>query len=235
MNAPPLGEPVAVAGPRPTPQALTHTGRRVGLRPPEPDRDAADLYPAAHGGAESEALWTYLGTGPFASESAMRAWLVACAGSRDPLFSTVVETGSGRAVGMAAYLRLAPEHGRIEIGHLWYAPRWQRTGVNTETVYLLLAHAFDALGYRRVEWKCDALNAPSRRAALRLGFRFEGIFRQHMIVKGRNRDTAWYALTDGEWPAVRRALVNWLASDGSVPLARFHAETEEASPPSRPS
>jgi RimJ/RimL family protein N-acetyltransferase len=118
---------------------------------------------------------------------------------------------------MASFLNVRPEMRVLEVGHIWYAPEAQRTAANTEATYLMLRDAFD-LGYRRAEWKCDALNERSRRAALRLGFRFEGVFRQHMVVKDRNRDTAWYAVLDGEWPAVRTNLERWLAAP---PAGRF--------------
>jgi len=125
----------------------------------------------------------------------------------------VVDRTEERLVGQGSYLRIDPEHGAIEIGHLAFGPALQRTAGATEAVYLLARRAFDELGYRRVEWKCNALNARSRAAALRLGFEFEGVFRQHMVVKGRNRDTAWYAIVDGDWPAVRAAFEEWLAPD----------------------
>ena len=149
---------------------------------------------------------------PFADRHAMREWLDRCAASSDPLFMTVESLGSG-PVGMAAFMNIVPEHRRIEIGHIWYAPSAQRTEANTETAYLMMREAFDELDYRRVEWKCDALNERSRSAALRLGFAFEGVFREHMIVRGRSRDSAWFSLLDVEWPAARDALERWLDAD----------------------
>jgi len=218
-SEPPVGEPVMPReAPAPEPRVLR--GEGVSLRPLDPESDAAELHPAAHRSPEEAGMWAYLPYGPFADRGAMRAWMAECARSRDPLFFAVVEIGSGRPVGMASLMRWSASARSIEIGHVWYAPAAQRTGVNTETVYLLLREAFERLGCRRVEWKCDALNARSRRAALRLGFRYEGLFRQHLIVKGRNRDTAWYALVDGEWPEVRANLEAWLAAGGARPLAR---------------
>jgi RimJ/RimL family protein N-acetyltransferase len=182
----------------------TLAGRHVRLEPLDADRHAPDLFLA---GGTDPALWDYLGYGPFATEADMHAHLAAQARSRDPRFYAVV---TDRPVGVVSYLRMEPEHGVIEIGHIWFGGALQRTPAATETVYLLARHAFEALGNRRLEWKCDAANARSRRAAERFGFTFEGVFRQHMIVKGRNRDTAWFALLDGEWPAARAAFEAWL-------------------------
>ncbi len=132
------------------------------------------------------------------------------AAADDPLLFAIVDRATGRAAGAAAYLRMAPAHGVIEIGHIWFGSSLQRTAAATEAIFLLARHAFDDLGHRRLEWKCDARNAWSRRAAERFGFTFEGVFRQHMIVKGANRDTAWYAILDGEWPLLRAGFERWL-------------------------
>jgi RimJ/RimL family protein N-acetyltransferase len=140
----------------------------------------------------------------------MRKALQEAEGSEDPMFFTLVRLPEERPCGVASYLRITPEHGVIEIGHIWFGASLRHTTAATEAIYLLAAHAFDTLGYRRLEWKCDALNRPSRRAAERFGFRFEGVFRRHMVVKGRNRDSAWYAITDEEWPAVRTGFQSWL-------------------------
>jgi RimJ/RimL family protein N-acetyltransferase len=185
-------------------------GTRVRLEPLDPDRHAADLLAAAEGDPR---LWDYLPYGPFADTAELRAWLAERAASTDPLFLTVLDTATGRAGGVVSYLRIEPEHGCIEIGHIWFGTGLQRTPGATETIYLLARHAFDDLGHRRLEWKCDAANARSRRAAERFGFTFEGVFRQHMIVKGRNRDTAWFALLDRDWPAQRAAFERWLAPE----------------------
>jgi RimJ/RimL family protein N-acetyltransferase len=191
---------------RPTHRALT--GERVRLEPLDPERHAEDLLAAAQGDPQ---LWRYLPYGPFAGVAELRSWLAEHAPSADPLFLAVVDTATGRAGGVVSYLRVEPVHGCIEIGHIWFGAQLQRTPAATETIYLLARHAFDDLGHRRLEWKCDAANARSRRAAERFGFTFEGVFRQHMIVKGRNRDTAWFSLLDGEWPAARAAFEAWLA------------------------
>lgn len=180
MSAP--ADPLAPAQ-RPDHRVLD--GARVRLRPPSPDADVEALWSASHGTPEREAVWTYLGYGPFASSAAMREWLAGRAASTDPLFYTVVDRDSEAPLGMASYLRIVPEWATLEVGHLWYAPAAQRSHVNSETLYLLLAEAFDRLGYRRVEWKCDDRNERSKAAARRLGFRWEGLFRHHMPVKGR--------------------------------------------------
>jgi RimJ/RimL family protein N-acetyltransferase len=195
--------------PVPAPQKQVREGRYVRLEPVDPTRHAEDLFALSQG---HEAIWTYLGYGPFADLASFRTWLSGCAQSSDPLFVTIVDKVTGRASGMASFLRITPADGVIEIGHIWIAPAIQRTRQATEAIFLLMREAFE-LGYRRLEWKCNALNAPSRRAALRFGFTFEGIFRQHMIVKGRNRDTAWFAMLDHEWPPIRAAFERWLAPE----------------------
>jgi RimJ/RimL family protein N-acetyltransferase len=200
-----------------------YRGQYVTLTPLNPQDDAAELFSCSHGTPEKEKIWTYMRIGPFAAIESMGAWLETVAGSDDPLFFTVSVRPSGRRIGMVSFMSIVPEMRRLELGHIWYAPEYQRTQVNTEAVYLMLRETFDRLRYRRVEWKCDALNERSRSAAVRLGFTFEGVFRQHMIVKGKNRDTAWYSLLDREWAAVRRNMEEWLYEnpDGSVSLRRL--------------
>ena len=176
-------------------------GDRVKLVPVGPAH-AEELFAAGHDGGDP-ALWEYLPYGPFSDVEEMRLWLGACAASQDPQFFAIVGQDDGRALGMASYLRFAPDHRVVEIGHIWFGAELQRTPAATEAIFLMAAHAFDELKVRRLEWKCDAGNERSRRAADRLGFTFEGVFRQHMLVKDRNRDTAWYSLLDGEWPVVR--------------------------------
>jgi RimJ/RimL family protein N-acetyltransferase len=186
------------------------TGKFVTLRPLKPASDAEPLFRDSHGHPEAEAIWTYMGYGPFPDPSAMREFLTWAAGQQDSLFFAVERNTDGQPIGMCSYLRAAPEHGRIEIGHIWYGFSAQRTAANTEAAYLLLNHAFEGLGHRRLEWKCDALNQRSRQAALRLGFHFEGIFHDHLVYKGRNRDTAWFAMLAGDWPLAKRALELWI-------------------------
>ncbi len=196
-------------GARP-PERRTLHGRRVRLEPLDPAAHAADLWDAAQGAGADPELWRYLPYGPFADPGALAAVLAGQAASSDPLFFAVVEQATGRAAGVVSFLRADPAHGTVEIGHIWFGGPLQRTPAATEATFLLARHAFDDLGNRRLEWKCDAGNARSRRAAERFGFTFEGVFRQHMVVKGRNRDTAWYALLDRDWPAARAAYEAWL-------------------------
>ena len=174
--------------------------------------DAEPLYAVSHPPEGDPAIWTYLPYGPY-EDPAPDAPSCSTGPRRsdDPLFFTVVRLPDERPAGIASYLRITPEFGVIEIGHIWFGPPLQRTTAATEAIYLLARHAFDDLGYRRLEWKCNALNAASRRAAERFGFTFEGVFRNHMVLKGRNRDTAWYAITDEEWPAIRLGYEAWLA------------------------
>ena len=202
----PIGDIVRPVTPAARPARTVLTAVRFELRPLDPDRDADDLYHVGHNGPGADRLWTYMAYGPFESRDAMHAWLKICAATDDPLFFAVVERESGRRVGMCSFMSIVPEMQRIEIGHIWYAPHLQGSGISVEVAWMLLSEAFERLGYRRVEWKCNALNERSRRAALKLGFAFEGVFRQHMIVKGRNRDSAWFSLVDGEWPHARAAL-----------------------------
>jgi len=205
------GLPVPQWQPCPAPQALVLEGQYCRLEPLSAERHAAALFESMRSDAEG-ANWTYLGYGPFADLASYQQWLRSMEGLADPQFYTIMERDSGHAVGLASYLRIDPANGVIEVGHLNFSPRLQRTVAATEAMYLMMRHAFE-LGYRRYEWKCNALNVPSRRAAERLGFLFEGLFRQSMISKGRNRDTAWYSILDGEWPAVRQRLEQWLAID----------------------
>jgi RimJ/RimL family protein N-acetyltransferase len=189
--------------------ADTLTGSRVTLRRPSPSRDADVLFAATHGSAEAEATWEYMGYGPWPDAASMAAWIRRCRRSDDPKWYTVSADG-GTPIGMTAFLAHHREDRRVEVGHIWYVPTARRTTANTEVVLLMGGHAFGSLACRRLEWKCDARNAASRTSAERLGFTFEGIFRQHMIVKGANRDTAWYSVIDREWPRIERALRAWL-------------------------
>jgi RimJ/RimL family protein N-acetyltransferase len=190
------------------PQRVPLEGDTVVLEPIDPKRHAAALFTSSSAAPE---LWKHLAYGPFEDQAVFSKWLGERASSDDPLFYAIVDRAAGGARGMASYLRMEPQHGVIEIGHIWFAPTLQRTRQATEAIFLLARNAFDDLGYRRLEWKCDSLNTPSRLAAERFGFVFEGVFRQHMVVKGRNRDTAWYSMTDEEWPSRRAAFEAWLS------------------------
>jgi RimJ/RimL family protein N-acetyltransferase len=200
-----------------TPDRAPLEGETVRLEPVDPARHARDLFTASEG---EPSLWVHLAYGPFENQEVFTDWLEERAASNDPLFYAIIDRASGQAQGMASYMRIVPEHGVIEIGHIWFAPVLQHTRQATEAIYVLARHAFDDLGFRRLEWKCDSLNEPSRRAAERFGFVFEGVFRQHMVVKGRNRDTAWFSIVDGEWPAVRAGFRAWLAPENFGPDGR---------------
>jgi RimJ/RimL family protein N-acetyltransferase len=188
----------------PVPRELT--GRYVSLRPVQSD-DAEALFEAS----QDPAIWTYLPYGPYATLDDFRGRVAEMIAADDTLYFTIRVDGAPR--GIASYLRIKPAYGSIEIGHIWFGTPLQRTREATEAIYLLAKYAMDDLGYRRFEWRCNALNAKSRRAAERFGFTFEGIFRNHMVIKGQNRDTAWFSITDYEWPAIRAAFEEWLAHE----------------------
>jgi RimJ/RimL family protein N-acetyltransferase len=219
MTDRPLGERVDFR-PVPAPSREPLRGTRVVLRPIDPEGDAEPLYAASHRSDAERSIWTYLSEGPYDSVEQMRGALIEQSLSPDPLFFAVVPLPDEGPRGVASYLRITPVFGVIEIGNIWFGPTMQRTAAATEAIYLLARRAFDELGYRRLEWKCNALNAASRRAAERFGFTFEGSFRHHMVVKGRNRDTAWYAIIDDEWPPIRAGFERWLAPENFDPSGR---------------
>jgi RimJ/RimL family protein N-acetyltransferase len=200
-------------GPARRPSRIPLEGRYVAVRPLDAARDAESLFAESHPPLADSGLWTYMPTGPYRDVNEMRGALKVAEGSEDPLWFVLHPRADDRPTGVASYMRIKPEHGVIEIGGIWFGSSLRRSTASSEAIYLLAAHAFDELGYRRLEWKCDALNAASRRAAQRFGFRFEGVFRQHMVIKGRNRDTAWFAITDREWPTIRDAFGAWLAPE----------------------
>jgi RimJ/RimL family protein N-acetyltransferase len=205
----PIGSPVDTKPAR-RPERTRLEGRFVRVVPLDAERHLDDLF-ACMGGPQQAHLWTYMFDGPFGDRGAFAEALKTRQALDDPLFFAVEDRQKGRAVGIASYMRIEPAHRVIEVGGIVFSPALQRKPGATEAMYLMARHVFEDLGYRRYEWKCDALNAPSRRAALRLGFTFEGIFRAHMIIKGRNRDTAWFSITDSEWPARKAAFEAWLA------------------------
>lgn len=221
----PLGASVIGWVPPHTPGRESMNGRLCRLAPLEAERHAADLFEANALDREGR-MWTYLPYGPFESFEKYRGWVHEMSGKTDPLFFAIVDRATERAVGVASFLRIDPEKGSIEVGHLAYSPHLQRTAAATEAMYLMMERVF-ALGYRRYEWKCDALNAASRAAAERLGFTFEGVFRQAAVVKGRNRDTAWYSVIDGEWPMVGEALRRWLAPENFDESGRQRVSLQE--------
>jgi RimJ/RimL family protein N-acetyltransferase len=203
----PLGDPVdwALAA---VPAGEVLKGERVTLRPFDPPADAESIHAATR---EDPGTWAYLRVGPFGGSEELRAVLEAEDAAAGYVYYAIEPAAAGRALGQVGYMAIEPEAGSIEIGSIVFAPGLRRTAAATEAIFLLARHAFDDLGYRRLEWKCNALNAGSRRAAERFGFRFEGVFRKHEVIKGRNRDTAWFSIVDDEWPTVRAAFEAWLA------------------------
>jgi RimJ/RimL family protein N-acetyltransferase len=202
------------------------TGRFCRVEPLDPERHGVALFAANQHDAEGR-NFTYLPQQPFADLASYRAWLERAAVADDPLFHAIVDASSGTAVGLAAFMRIDRANGVIEVGNINYSPLLQRRPAATEAMFLMMQRAFAELGYRRYEWKCDALNAASRAAALRLGFRYEGMFRQAVVYKGRNRDTCWFAIIDREWPTVRDAYRRWLAPDNFDPAGRQRAGLAE--------
>ncbi|WP_373974095.1 GNAT family N-acetyltransferase [Chitinibacter sp. SCUT-21] len=192
----------------PTPKVMEGWGCR--LEPLNAAQHAADLWQAFS--ADSGALWSYFTAGPYASEAEFAAALAERAQQRDPQYYAIIDAASGKALGLASYLRIDPQAGSIEVGWLHFSPALQRTRLATAAMVLMMAYAFE-LGFRRYEWKCNNLNAPSKRAAERLGFTFEGIFRNATVSKGRSRDTAWFSIIDSEWPTLRTAYQTWLAEE----------------------
>lgn len=206
----PIGEAVDWHGAK-TPPRSNMDGTYCRLEPIDIDRHAADLF-EAFAADKTGGIWTYLFTEPFKTEADLRAWMAkACLGD-DPLFHAVIDKRTNKAVGFATFMRIDPVMGVIEVGNINFAPALQRTPAATEAMFLMMQRAF-ALGYRRYEWKCDNLNAPSHKAAKRLGFTYEGRFRQALVYKGRNRDTAWFSVIDSEWPALEKAFKSWLSDD----------------------
>ncbi len=208
-----LGQPVGCPLPdwrgAKTPPRSGMSGRFCRIEPLDPERLAASLFEAYREDREGR-MWTYLSAGPFDSLGAFKASLTSGFMGDDPLCHAILDLRTGRAVGTASYLRIDPRAGSIEVGSLTYAPRLQRSPVATEAMYLMMRRVFDELGYRRYEWKCNNRNEPSKAAATRFGFSFEGVFRQDMIIKGESRDTAWFSMLDSEWPALRAEYERWL-------------------------
>ena len=206
-----MGAPVDPR-PAPYPARVTLDGRYVTLEPLSASAHGDALF-ANTGQPEHADLWTYMFDGPFPDRASFDRALQRWEASEDPLYFAIVDRAAHAALGRAALMRIDPKHRVIEVGSIVYSPLLQRTRGATEAMYLLARYVFEDLGYRRYEWKCNALNEPSRTAALRLGFTFEGLFRQHMIIKGRNRDTAWYSMIDTEWPDRKARFERWLSPD----------------------
>lgn len=209
MSNPPVG-PAVDAAPAQDPGPVALAGRYGTVTRLDAARHGETLWQALRG---HDDVWAYLPVGPFAEHDKFAAWLAASERNTRPYyFYSILDTG-GRTVGLASLMEIRPASRVIEVGHITYSPALQRTPLGTEAQYLLMRYAFETLGYRRYEWKCNALNEPSKRAARRYGFKYEGEFRQHMIVKGRNRDTTWYSILDSEWPARKVAFERWLAPE----------------------
>ena len=204
----PVG-PAVSSAPALFPGTVTLRGRFGTVERLSAGRHRAALWTAMRG---HDAIWTYLPPGPFSDPAAFDAYIAACEDNKERIFYAVVDAG-GRAVGILSLMEIRPAMRVIEVGNIVYSPALQRTPLATEAQYLIARYAFETLGYRRYEWKCNALNAASKRAAERFGFTYEGLFRQHMIVKGRSRDTAWFSILDSEWPARRAAFERWLAPE----------------------
>src|SRR5579863_1485330 len=208
-----LGQPVGFPLPDWTPRALPSrtalTGHLCTVAPLDPERHAAQLFAACADDRDGR-MWTYLPRGPYATLAEYRDWAEGACSTLDPLTYAIIDHATGDAVGTAALMRIEPHAGVIEVGSITYSPRLQRRPAGTEAMYLLMRRVFDELGYRRYEWKCNSVNAPSRAAAERYSFRYEGLFRQAQVVKGHNRDTAWFSIIDSEWPALRAAFEAWL-------------------------
>lgn len=205
----PIGAPVENWTPRPRPPKTAMEGRYCRVEPLSVDAHAADLFRAFRTDPEDR-IWTYLPYGPFDDEGAFRQWLTDNCMGDDPLFHAIIDTQTGTAVGVASYLRIDPDFGVIEVGHINYSPLLQRTPAATEAMFLLMRRVFSELGYRRYEWKCDNLNAGSKKAAARLGFHYDGLFEQATLYKNRNRDTAWFSILDKNWPSLEEAFTAWL-------------------------
>jgi RimJ/RimL family protein N-acetyltransferase len=210
---------------RPRPGRVTVAGRFCRLEGLDPARHGDELF-AASMAPGAEERFRYLGDSP-QDRASFEGWLQKAAASQDPLFYAVIDEASGRCEGRQTLMRITPEHGVIEVGNILWGPAIARTRVATEALFLHAAYVFETLGYRRFEWKCNALNAPSRRAAERFGFQYEGIFRQHMVQKGRNRDTAWFAMLDAEWPQLRSAFERWLAPENFDSAGRQKTRLED--------
>lgn len=208
----PIGDPVGRSLPVPSPGRVALRGRTCDVVPLDPDAHAEELF-AAYSAAPDGRDWTYMSVGPFESAHDYREWAETAARTHDPLHFTVLDRVSGAALGTLALLRHNPAHAVVEVGFVAFSQAMQRSVRSTEAHFLLMRYAFDELGYRRYEWKCDALNAPSKRAAERLGFRTEGTFRQATVYKGRSRDTSWFSMIDSEWPTVRAEFERWLAPE----------------------
>lgn len=225
----PLGAPIPDWQPRPYPQRCVLTGWGCRLEPLDPSVHGADLWQAF--ALDDGSLWTYLTSGPFVDQAAFMQWLHTISQQQDPLFFSIIDSASNQSLGLASYLRIDPAAGSVEVGWLHFSPALQRSRLATAAMVLMMEYAF-SLGYRRYEWKCNALNRPSWQAAVRLGFLYEGTFRQARVDKGHSRDTAWFSILDREWPQLLPCYQHWLADDNfdnqGQQLSRLSQLTAEA-------
>ena len=222
----PIGELLENTAPAPRPARTTLQGRYGSIVPLDAASHAADLWAAGLNDPANDDLWLYLGDGPYREFEAFAVAMAKKAASEDPLFYAILRA-DGKAIGVCALMRIDTANRVIEVGHILFTPLLQRTPAATEAMYLAARYVFDELGYRRYEWKCNNCNEPSKRAALRYGFTYEGLFRQHFIIKGRNRDTAWFSMLDSEWPPRKAAFEAWLAPDN------FDAQGKQLNPLAR--
>ena len=222
------GKPVTSLPPALLPARISIQGEHVTLEPLDATRHGMHLYEASHSSDEALKIWDYLTYGPWPDVTSYQATLRTQSASPDPVFYAICLNSTGKAIGQASFLDLNAQNGVTEIGHIWFGPQLQRTIGATEALFLMLCYAMDDQGYRRMQWRCNALNSKSRNAARRLGFRFEGIFHNHLIFKGKNRDTAWYSILDDEWPEVRAIISAWLNSDNFSDDGRSKSSLTEA-------
>ena len=224
----PTGQIIDPKPPGTLPDLRPLPGRWARLDALNAEKHGPQLWANINGKDMNGKLWTYLGYGPFADQATFMEWLKARQAQKDAWFYGFVKRETGEALGMGSFMRADGANGVIEIGNIWMSTALQKTRESTEIIFLMMRHAFDDLGMRRLEWKCDSLNAPSRRAAARFGFQFEGIFMQHMIIKGRNRDTAWFAMLDKDWPKIRQGFEAWLADSNFDPTGHEKAKLRVA-------
>ena len=222
------GARIDVPPPALVPPRLTISGEHVTLEPLDPDRHAKELFEAGHSDEEALHIWDYMRYGPWPDLASYKTALRQQSASLDTIFYAIRPHEAAKVCGQASFLDIHPQDGVIEIGHIWFSPQLRRTRAATEALFLLLCQAMDDLGYRRMQWRCNALNENSRNAARRLGFRFEGICHNNLIFKGMNRDTAWYSILDNEWPEVRELIATWLSPDNFDPSGTAKSSLSQA-------
>ena len=208
------------------PSYVAFEGNVCRIEPIDVKRHAEELFEAYAVDIDNK-LWTYMSYGPFENVESVGLWLENASQKKDPQFYVLIEKKTNKAVGIASYMRIKPEHGVIEVGNISFSPRLQRTAIATEIMYLMMKRVFEDLGYRRYEWKCDSLNQASRDAAIRFGFSYDGLFKKHIVYKNRNRDTAWYSILDDDWPLLKQAYEQWLALENFDENGRQHVKLSD--------